>query len=283
MIWFNGMPFLDNKEDHTFNVPVSTVSTHRASLKTLTTTGLTVNDLELLLSSTTYSGFPIIEDSTTKILVGYIGRTELRYALDRARRDQHVPNTAKCSLNPQSNGSDIGRTPSMTPSTPGPGVSFDDFTSNASQMTLDLAKFIDTTPISVHPQLPLETCMELFKKLGPRVILVEHRGQLHGLVTVKDCLKYQLQVEAQENPKDERGIRETQDKLWGLISNVSAALGKTFGWSRIQGRLGHVRLTSMDLFSPRSETFSQGRSNSQPQTWGNGAVQSGMELQDRYT
>jgi chloride channel 3/4/5 len=32
--------------------------------------------------------------------------------------------------------------------------------------------------------------MRLFKRMGPRVILVEHRGRLVGLVTVKDVLKY---------------------------------------------------------------------------------------------
>jgi chloride channel 3/4/5 len=41
--------------------------------------------------------------------------------------------------------------------------------------------------------------MELFKKMGPRVILVEQRGRIMGLLTVKDCLKYQFKVEAQEN------------------------------------------------------------------------------------
>jgi len=51
----------------------------------------------------------------------------------------------------------------------------------------------------VHPRLPLETVMEIFKKMGPRVILVEHRGHLMGLVTVKDCLKYQFKVEAEEH------------------------------------------------------------------------------------
>lgn len=59
--------------------------------------------------------------------------------------------------------------------------------------------------------------MELFRKIGPRVILIEYHGKLTGLVTVKDCLRYQFQVEAAENPKDDHRIREGQEQLWGLL------------------------------------------------------------------
>lgn len=258
MIWFSGFPFLDNKEDHTFNVPVSTVSTAASSLKCLPVTGLTVSDVEKLLSETKYSGFPIVEDVATMILVGYIGRTELRYALDRGRRDKRVPMHAKCSFHPST------RTPSMTPTTPGPGVSFDDLPEAGSQVTLDLAKFIDTTPITVHPRLPLETAMELFKKLGPRVILVEFRGKLHGLVTVKDCLKYQFQVEAHENPRQDSGIKDGQEKLWQIMNKVAGFVGSKVGWKKL-GRLGHVRLNSADSFvHPTSNASSDGGTPQRP-------------------
>jgi chloride channel 3/4/5 len=59
--------------------------------------------------------------------------------------------------------------------------------------------------------------MELFRKIGPRVILIEYRGKLTGLVTVKDCLKYQFKVEASENPRDDSGIIESQERLWGVL------------------------------------------------------------------
>lgn len=59
--------------------------------------------------------------------------------------------------------------------------------------------------------------MELFRKIGPRVILIEYRGKLMGLVTVKDCLKYQFKVEASENPRDDRIVMEAQEQLWGVL------------------------------------------------------------------
>lgn len=275
MIWFNGFPFLDNKEDHTFNVPVSTVSTPSVSLKCLPITGLAIADVEAILAESSYSGFPIVEDATSMTLIGYIGRTELRYALDRARRERHAPLHAKCSFNPATS-----RNPSMTPATPGPAVSFDDMASNSGQMMVDLARFVDATPISVHPRLPLETVMELFKKMGPRVILVEHRGRLMGLVTVKDCLKYQFQAEAQENPRDDRGVREGQERIWGLMRRSAEWAGSRLGLSRL-GRLGHVRLSSSEgLFSAApSDRPLSGQGETERRT--HGSISSGMELQDR--
>ncbi|CEI99296.1 Putative Chloride channel, other eukaryote [Rhizopus microsporus] len=55
---------------------------------------------------------------------------------------------------------------------------------------LDFGPYMDQTPITVHPRLYLETVMDMFKQLGPRVVLLEERGKLKGLVTVKDVLKY---------------------------------------------------------------------------------------------
>ncbi|KAH0037265.1 chloride channel protein, partial [Aureobasidium melanogenum] len=213
MIWFNGMPFLDNKEDHAFGVPVSTAMT--SELKALPVSGLEVRDIEKLLDDTKYSGYPIVEDATTMMLVGYAGRTELRYALDRARRDQMATPRTKCFFTPVA-----GHVP-VTPSTPNPAVHLDYLSATSNQGSVDLSKFIDATPITVHPRLPLETVMELFKKLGPRVILVEYRGRLTGLITVKDCLKYQFQAEAHENPKDDSALREAQDRLWNVIRKTA--------------------------------------------------------------
>ena len=80
--------------------------------------------------------------------------------------------------------------------------------------------------------------MELFKKLGPRVILVEYRGRLTGLVTVKDCLKYQFQAEAHENPREQPGVKEGQEKLWQIIRDVAGWIGNQLG--RVSG--GRIRV-----------------------------------------
>lgn len=252
MIWFNGMPFLDNKEDHAFGVPVSTAMT--SNLTCLPISGLEVRDLEALLAANTkFSGFPIVEDATSMMLVGYVGRTELRYALDRARRDQMATPRTKCFFTPVA-----GHVP-ITPSTPNPNIHFDYLSANSSpHSSIDLSKFIDATPITVHPRLPLETVMELFKKLGPRVILIEYRGRLTGLITVKDCLKYQFQAEAHENPKDDSALREAQDRIWEVMAKTASWLNGRV--KRLKGKARHVRLPSgsESSFTPRSDTSAEG-------------------------
>lgn len=229
MIWFNGFPFLDTKEEHNFNVPVSQTMTTRPT--SLTAAGLTCAAVEEILTRTKYQGFPVVTDAESNILLGYIGRTELRYALDRARKDQKVSNSAQCYFSPTPD----GLLSATTPSASTPNISY--FPDDASMVTVDFSKFVDPTPLSVHPRLPLETVMELFKKVGPRVILVEHRGRLTGLVTIKDCLKYQFAAEAQEELKDDAA---GQEKLWEVMKLAGRWVMAKVGW-----RLGgEVRLTS---------------------------------------
>ncbi|OJJ50809.1 hypothetical protein ASPZODRAFT_137946 [Penicilliopsis zonata CBS 506.65] len=203
MIWFNGFPFLDNKEDHVFNVPVSyAMTTDPVSLPVL---NFPVREAEHLLNDNGFQGFPIVEDRTTKTLVGYIGRTELRYAIDRARSAGLVSPNAKCVFTKQAAEMTLAQRASTSRisvnsfSSLAPPDTFDRIQSSVGAGYVDFSLYVDHTPLTVHPRLPLETVMELFKKMGPRVILVEHRGRVTGLVTVKDCLKYQFKVEAEED------------------------------------------------------------------------------------
>jgi chloride channel 3/4/5 len=240
MIWFNGFPFLDNKEEHVFNVPVSRVMT--GSSLSLPAFDLPVREAEHLLNDNKFQGFPIVEDRASKILVGYIGRTELRYAINKARRVQPLSPNAKCIFTHETVSS-TSRIHSPAPRTPGPYLdapqTFDELETTTGSKAVDFTPYVDHTPISVHPRLPLETVMELFKKMGPRVILVEQRGKLMGLVTVKDCLKYQFKVEAQENATTANGPAATgtsghgendgavatlEEKVWSFLQKVGQTL-----------------------------------------------------------
>lgn len=194
MIWSNGFPFLDNKEDHVFNVPVSHAMT--ADPVALPASGFPVREAERLLGDNKFQGFPIVEDRTNKILVGYIGRMELRYATDRARNEGILAPNAQCVFTKEAAEAMVARRASVSSRNID---TFDGIQSSVGANHVDFSRYVDHTPLTVHPRLPLETVMEIFKKMGPRVILVEHRGRLMGLVTVKDCLKYQFKVEAEEH------------------------------------------------------------------------------------
>ena len=84
--------------------------------------------------------------------------------------------------------------------------------------------------------------MELFKKMGPRVVLIEYRGRLTGLVTVKDCLKYQFKVEAGQGGASAAGDGdEGMERVFGWLKWV---VGWVDGWVGLGRRRGEVRLVS---------------------------------------
>ena len=242
MIWFNGFPFLDNKEEHVFNVPVSHAMT--TGPLSVPASDFPVREAEHLLTDNKFQGFPVVEDRTSKTLVGYIGRTELRYAIDRARNQGLVAPNARCVFTKDAAEAAVARRASVS-QTSRSSDTFDAIESTVGAPFVDFSRYVDHTPLTVHPRHPLETVMEIFKKMGPRVILVEHRGKLTGLVTVKDCLKYQFKVEAEEHTlaatsSSELGAlgghvntpaSETlEDRLWRLIQTVAGFVsGKVSG------------------------------------------------------
>ena len=169
MIWFNGFPFLDNKEEHSFGVPVSQVMT--THLSTLPASDITLHEVEQLMSDSSMQGFPIVESRTSKTLVGYIGLTELRYAIDRAKRENlavtemticnfdatatsqssNVPPDSYADAN---DGPDSNTNSSTRPSAP-PLNRASSIYRDAIANTLDFSRFINPTPVSyTHLTLP---------------------------------------------------------------------------------------------------------------------------------
>jgi chloride channel 3/4/5 len=235
MIWFRGMPFLDNKEEHTFGVAVSHVMTIDPVV--LVAEGMTVAEIDTIVANDTYQGFPVVEDTVSKILTGYIGRTEVRYILERARRERALDPSTVCMLRTSAS-SFPTQTPPMTPRfAAGEHLSEHLFDYDAHSNTpLDFSRLIDPVPMTVHPRLPLETVMELFRKIGPRAILIEYHGCLAGLVTVKDCLKWQFKVEAADSSREESVTADAQAKLWNLMQRVASVVARLL-WRWSGGRI----------------------------------------------
>lgn len=316
MIWFSGFPYLDNKEEHNFGVPVSRVMT--SDVVCVPVTGMTLAAVEQLLSGGSgsdnggaaghhdgptpgardYQGFPVVEEdarSGDRMLVGYIGRTELRYAVDRVRRERGSlldARTARCTFAPAGY---AARFPTAVPvptstasvlASSGPSLNsssniYHHPLSNHHHATqdpnapIDLSRYVDLTPVTAHPRLPLETVMELFRKIGPRVVLIEHRGRLVGLVTVKDCLKYQFKVEASDghggagigaagrngtNGSGNLASLQQQERLWQWIRAVAAwVAGRIEGASGGRIRLGSPSLSDGRLSGERSLLGRSGR------------------------
>ncbi|KAF9484426.1 voltage-gated chloride channel [Pholiota conissans] len=229
MIRFNGFPFLE-KEDHVYNVAVSTVM--KKELEMLTETGMSVKDVESILSSTEYKGFPIVSSDGSLTLVGYIDRSEIRYVLERARKNRgRLTNTPCLFTARHQEPDDIDLASAVheddepeeyfAPTTAGEGIQF--------------WPWVNKTPMTVSPELPLEIVMQIFKRMGPRAVLVEDHGVLSGLVTVKDVLKFIATEKPDHRPSwDERGgLDGLLEEVWTWANGI---IFKLLQWSR--GTLG---------------------------------------------
>lgn len=161
-IHFNEYPFLDNRDDSAVpDVPVSQVMTQIEDLAVLTATGHTLQSIHELLVAQSYRGFPVVSDATNNILLGYISRVELMYALKSATSE--------------------GR--SLPPST---DVFFSHQTTADPRDTVDLRPWMDQTPITLNGKSSLQMTVSMFQKLGLRYVLFCDRGSLQGLLTKKD-------------------------------------------------------------------------------------------------
>lgn len=163
-IHFNGYPFLDNRDDDGSSVPdvpAAQVMTRIEDLVVITATGHTIQSLRNLLSQHSFRGFPIIDNPRDALLLGYISRTELAYALSGAissPRDLSVDAEAYFAHQPLSD-----------PTT-----------------SLDLRPWMDQTPITLNARASLPLTVNMFSKLGLRYVVFTERGCLRGLLTKKD-------------------------------------------------------------------------------------------------
>ncbi|KAL5119329.1 chloride channel [Pleosporales sp. CAS-2024a] len=163
-IHFKGYPFLDNRDDDGSSIPdvsAAHVMTRIGDLTAITATGHTINSLRKLLAEHGFRGFPVIDNSREALLLGYISRTELVYAL-------------KTALTPPRNLSDdveayFSHQPLSDPTT-----------------SLDLRPWMDQTPITLNAKASFQLTMSMFQKLGLRYVLFTDRGMLKGLLTKKD-------------------------------------------------------------------------------------------------
>ncbi|KAF5351931.1 hypothetical protein D9756_007664 [Leucocoprinus leucothites] len=228
MIRFNGFPFLE-KEDHAYNVTVSKVM--RRDLHTVSDTGMCVKDVEALLASTDVKGFPVVSADGCRKFLGFIDRTEIRYVLERVRSSADIHRSTPCIFTPLEADADSIDMESRSSFGDGEELQGNLLNSTLSEHGITFSSWVNRIPMTVSPQLPLEIVMQLFKRMGPRVILVEDHGLLVGLVTVKDVLRFIATEKPDHGPSwDERG------GLDGLLEEAwtwaSTAAYRTASWSR---------------------------------------------------
>lgn len=295
---FAGYPFLD-KDEHNFGLlPVREAMKRDPDV--VYARGTSLRDLEQRLRNT-YRGFPVVRSAEDRTLLGYVGKTELRFALTKARRVRNsLAAETMCyftveDVDPTS-GETVGAAPTLKgramdgeatadsekaagvggrrsrgPSAAG-GLtealvdagaddSDDDEGGGAHDVSagvdgegdedyLELGGWVDQTPLTVAPGMPLEVVMDLFKKMGPRVILVTDRqGSLEGLVTVKDLLKH---IAAQEHA-DGLARQAAREQRAEELPTWGGEMGQ--GEERFGGELERVLSDALEWVRGRVEGY----------------------------
>ncbi|KAI9894713.1 MAG: hypothetical protein M1814_002069 [Vezdaea aestivalis] len=161
-IHFNEYPFLDNRDDTPIpNVPVTGIYSRVEDLIVVTATGHTISSLQQLLVDNPHRGFPVISDPRDALLLGYISRTELDFALAKSiGPPQSLPLLTEAYFS---------RQPMADP-----------------RAILDLRPWMDQTPITLPSKSSLQLTTNMFQKLGLRYVLFCDRGSLQGMLTRKD-------------------------------------------------------------------------------------------------
>ncbi|XP_039622315.1 H(+)/Cl(-) exchange transporter 5 isoform X3 [Polypterus senegalus] len=178
-IRLNGYPFLDTKEEFRHKTLAMDVMRPRRNdppVTVLTQEGMTVEDMETLISETTYSGFPVVVSRESQRLVGFVLRRDIIISIENARKRQDgIVSTSVIYF--------TEHTPPHPPNSITP---------------LKLRSIMDLSPFTVTDHTPMEIVVDIFRKLGLRQCLVTHNGRLLGIITKKDILKHMAQMGNQD-------------------------------------------------------------------------------------
>jgi chloride channel 3/4/5 len=201
-IHFNGYPFLDNRDENSStvpDVPSSQVMTRIEDLVVITATGHTIQSLNDLLNSHPFRGFPVIDTFRDAILLGYISRTELLFALQAALNTRALPSETEAHFAHQ---------PLSDPTT-----------------TLDLRPWMDQTPITLNANTAFGLTVSMFQRLGLRYVIFTDKGTLRGLLTKKDIWLILNGEQSRELGRRERLVAENsqvEDATTGLLGDESS-------------------------------------------------------------
>ncbi|RMZ91527.1 hypothetical protein DV736_g1259, partial [Chaetothyriales sp. CBS 134916] len=186
-IQFNEYPYMDNKDtDRVPHVPASNIMTPASEMTCLISSkAYTIEDLQSILKEFPFKGYPVIRPTSAEeandegsgsisrheanILVGYISRRELSYALDQALHPAATTSPA------------VGR--GYTTATK---CYFSFSQDTAAGLALDLRPWTDQTPITLNVKSSFQMAMSMFQSMGLRYLLLVERGSLRGIMTRKD-------------------------------------------------------------------------------------------------
>ena len=171
-IQLNEYPYLDNNDEAPIpHVSVASIMTKVEEMTCFDSSRVyTVQDLKYILRTTSFRGFPVItsrnpsanaasrsKNLAQNILLGYISRRELSYALQSSGA---VATSVLCYF---------VYSPDTRP-----------------DQSIDLRQWMDQTPITLNVNSPLQLAVNMFQNLGLRHLLLVDKGACRGILTKKD-------------------------------------------------------------------------------------------------
>lgn len=179
-IEMNGYPFLDNKGEYPFSTTafeVMRTGTEQSPLRVIRNGRMTVGDTENLLRECSFSGFPVVDSD--RLVLGFCTRRDLEFALRAARKTHTNVTTQSLVYFTAHLPEQVAEQQLAGPSAHSGGPA-----------SLRLRKVMETAPMTVTEHTPMETVIDMFRKLGLRQVLVTRSGQLLGIITKKDVLNF---------------------------------------------------------------------------------------------
>uniref|UniRef100_A0A914LX03 Chloride channel protein n=3 Tax=Meloidogyne TaxID=189290 RepID=A0A914LX03_MELIC len=224
-IELNGYPFLDNKGEYPYSTVAAQVMRPSNEMRVIEQNGMSVGELETVLRESNCNGFPIVNDVNQMLVVGFCTRMDLGQVLKNARKTMPyiTTNSPVYFTSTATTNCDTNNINSRNINSQQQPETFDNIiivdeqrrrrrrkennerveeeNSEISEQLpgspapLYINHIMDVAPMTVADQTPMETVIDMFRKLGLRGTLVTNNGRLLGIITKKDILTFMKEGE----------------------------------------------------------------------------------------
>ncbi|QPG73713.1 hypothetical protein FOA43_001026 [Brettanomyces nanus] len=251
MVRFNGIPYLDAKEDHDFD-NFKLVDAMVKEVVSLPYKGLCFGDIELLIDQSKLSIFPIVDSLKGRAVLGMADRRSLLRGLKHYRREAVEREEEESVLSQKIvKFIDDDRVIELTGSediTNYVGVSVE-----PTESMVDLCSCIRPEVFSVDIKTSLYRVMDNFIKLGPRAIIVEQQGKLVGIITKKDLARFELYLHYSKHGNPFLSSRDEVifARIWDFLLKIDS------WWKQIVRKRQTIDRDEADVSSELSVHVSQ--------------------------
>jgi len=190
VIVLRGYPYLHEPGEESFGTACEDIMDTK--IQCLNSEVTTFGEVKKIINETPHGGLPLVTSSTDHTLLGYIHTARLKSHLETASHSALV-----------------------TDETP---VVFKKKLLGAPADALNLSKFVDTTVLSVPPEMPLAQIHCIFWRLGVKLVLIAKNGRLCGMITKKSFVDHMMESHHGHGDGHKKASTESLDDCEGGLS-----------------------------------------------------------------